>query len=124
QRLAEASSTSGRVVPQSAAMEKLTGVRFSQVAVVADGGLITLSYVVLDTEKATVFQAATAHPPVLTSEARKLSLSKVALMKQGHTLRAGQTYYLVYDNTADAVRSGELVTITDGAVVLSHVPVL
>lgn len=114
----------GRTVPQSAAMENLTGVRFSQVSVVADGGLITLSYVVLDSEKATVFQSNTAHPPVLTSESSKLSTSKVALMKQGHTLRAGQTYYLVYDNTADAVRPGEYVRITDGSVVLAHVPVL
>ncbi len=115
---------SHRAVPQSTAMEGLTGVRFSRVSVVADGGLITLSYVVLDSEKATVFQANTAHPPVLSSESRKLSTSKVALMKQGHSLRAGQTYYLVYDNSAAAVRPGESVTITDGAVELAHVPVL
>ena len=37
--------------PQSASMEQRLGVRFSRVAVVGDGGLITLSYVVLDSEK-------------------------------------------------------------------------
>jgi len=125
QHLAQAAaSTSSRTVPQNAAMENLTGVRFSQVAVVADGGLITLSYVVLDSEKAIAFQSDTAHPPKLTSESRNLSTTKVALMKQGHALRAGQTFYLVYENTKGAVKPGERVTITDGQVVLAHVPVI
>ena len=57
-------------VPQSAAMEDALGVRFSRVAVVGDGGLLTVSYVVLDAEKATRFQSDTTHPPVLRSEAR------------------------------------------------------
>jgi hypothetical protein len=124
QHLAAARSDSPRAVPQSAAMEQLTGVRFSRVAVVGDGGLITLSYVVLDEAKATVFQSNTAHPPKLTSESRALSTTRVSLMKQGHTLRTGQTYYLVYENTRAALRAGERVTIADGAAVLAHVPVL
>ena len=113
-----------RAVPVNAAMQAKLGVRFSRAAVVADGGLITLSYVVLDPEKATVFQSDQAHPPKLTSEARKRSTSKVSLMKQGHVLNAGQTYYLVYDNTRDALRAGEQVTITDGGLTLAHFPVL
>jgi hypothetical protein len=124
QHLVAAQSDSSRVLPQSAAMEQLTGVRFSRVAVVGDGGLITLSYVVLDEAKATVFQSDTGHPPKLTSESRALSTTRVSLMKQGHTLRTGQTYYLVYENTRAALRAGERVTIADGAVVLVHVPVL
>jgi hypothetical protein len=111
-------------VPQSVAMEELLGVRFSRVAVVADGGLLTLSYVVLDSEKALRFQSDVTHPPRLTSEARKLSTVRVSLMKQGHALRTGQTYYLVYENTRGAIRAGEKLSITDGAVTLAHVPVL
>ncbi|MHB1490017.1 MAG: hypothetical protein ACYCTH_05900 [Cellulomonas sp.] len=110
--------------PQSAAMEDRLGVRFSRVAVVGDGGLITLSYVVLDQEKATVFQSDVAHPPVLRSEARNASTTRVSLMKQGHTLRPGQTFYLVYENTAAALRPGEEVTIDIGGLTLPHVPVL
>ncbi|HEY8619505.1 MAG TPA: hypothetical protein VIM01_05480 [Dermatophilaceae bacterium] len=113
-----------RVVPQSAAMEKALGVRFSRVAVVADGGLITVSYVVLDPEKASRFQLDGAHPPVLHSESRGLSTNRVSLMKQGHTLRAGQTYYLVYQNTRGALRPDERVSIDAGALHLRHVPVL
>ena len=120
QSRAQASPT----VPQNAAMEKALGVRFSRVAVVADGGLITVSYVVLDPEKASRFQLDGANPPVLHSEARGLSTRRVSLMKQGHTLRAGQTYYLVYQNTRGALRPNEQVSIDAGALHLRHVPVL
>ncbi|RKS77383.1 hypothetical protein CLV35_1069 [Motilibacter peucedani] len=111
-------------VPQNATMEAQLGIRFSRVAVVGDGGLVTVTYVVLDAEKAQQLQASQAHPPVLSSESRKGSTSRVSLMKQGHSLRAGQTYYLVYENTRGALRHGERVTITDGALRLAHVPVL
>lgn len=120
----QARAHASRTVPQNAAIEKVLGVRFSRVAVVADGGLITVSYVVLDPEKASRFQLDGANPPVLHSEARGLSTKRVSLMKQGHTLRAGQTYYLVYQNTKGALRSGEQVTIDAGALHLRHVPVV
>jgi hypothetical protein len=110
--------------PHSAALEQQLGVRFSRVAVVGDGGLITLDYVILDTEKAARFQSDVPHRPVLRSEARNGSTSRVAIMKQGHSLRAGQTYYLVYQNTHGALRRGEHVTIVDGRLRLEHVPVL
>lgn len=111
-------------VPQSAAMENQLGVRFSRVAVVGDGGLITLTYVVLDSEKASRFQSDTTHRPALRSESRNRQTTRVSLMKQGHTLRDGQTYYLVYENTRGALKSGERVTIVDGSLQLKHVPVL
>jgi hypothetical protein len=123
-RASSGSRTAAAAVPESAALEAATGVRFSRVAVVADGGLITLSYVVLDAEKAQRFQSDTAHPPKLTSESRPLSTTRVSLMKQGHALREGQTYYLVYENTKGALRAGEKVGIGYGALTLAHVPVL
>jgi hypothetical protein len=45
-------------------------------------------------------------------------------MKQGHALRAGQTYYLVYQNTKGALRHGENASIQLGDLVLLHAPVL
>ena len=122
--LAQSRAQASHLVPQSSAMENALGVRFSRVAVVGDGGLLTVSYVVLDAEKATRFQSDTTHPPVLHSEARDGSTRRVSLMKQGHNLRAGQTYYLVYENTAGALRPDEQVTIQDGTLRLRHVPVL
>ncbi len=111
-------------VPHSAAMEKVTGVRFTRVAVVGDGGLLTVSYVVLDSEKATAFQSDREHPPLLTSEARDAHTQRVSIMRAGHLMRAGQTYYLVYENTAGTLRAGERVTVTYDHVSLKHVPVL
>ncbi|MDQ1485532.1 MAG: hypothetical protein QOJ62_1225 [Actinomycetota bacterium] len=111
-------------VPQSAAMEDQLGIRISSIAVVGDGGLITFTYVVLDAEKATRFQSDTAHPAALKSEARKGGTTRISVMKQGHTLKAGQSYYLVYQNTLGAIRHGEKVTISYGSLSLPHVPVL
>jgi hypothetical protein len=111
-------------VPQSAAMEQRLGVRFSRIAVVGDGGLIVLSYVVLDPEKATVFQSDREHPPVLASEARPLSTQRVSIMRNGHLMRAGATYYFVYENTKGALQPGELAAISYRGLVLAHFPVL
>ena len=111
-------------MPQSSEMESSLGIRFSRVAVVGDGGLVTLSYVVLDQEKAYRFQTDVQHPPSLHSEARTGGTRRVSLMRQGHILRAGQTYYLVYENTAEALRSGETMSLTYGGTTLRHVPVL
>jgi hypothetical protein len=122
--LANARSARASGMPQSAAMEDRLGIRFSRVAVVGDGGLITVSYVVLDSEKAARFQTDTAHPPVLSSESRDGGSSRVSLMRQGHNLRAGQTYYLVYQNTRGAIRHNEKVNIQYGSLSLAHVAVL
>jgi hypothetical protein len=110
--------------PQSSSMEEKYGVRFSRVAVVGDGGLITLTYVVLDSEKATRFQSDVQHPPELRSEDRDGGTKRVSVMKQGHGLRSGQTYYLVYQNTKGALRHGEKATIQLGDLSLLHAPVL
>lgn len=116
-----------RPVPHSAAMEQRLGVRFNHVAVVGDGGLVEVSYVVLDPEKASRFQNDTTHPPKIYSESGKHGVVwRTALMKQGHSLRAGQTYYMVFENTKAAVRSGGKVKIVAQQapdLVLKHVPV-
>ena len=111
-------------VPQNAAMENAFGIRFSRVAVVGDGGLLTVSYVVIDSQKALEFQPDLGHPPVLSSESRTGSTKRVSLMRQGHALRDGQTYYLVYENTRGVIHPGEKVTISKGSFRLAHVPVL
>jgi len=111
-------------VPRSASVEQLTGVRVSRVAVVGDGGLVTVFYVVLDQEKATRFQSDRDHPPVLRSEARNGGTRRASIMRAGHDMRPGQTYYLVYQNTGNALRSGETMSLTYGGRTLRHVPVL
>jgi hypothetical protein len=116
-------SASGRSFPHSADMEKATGVQFSRVAIVGDGGLVLVEYVVEDVEKATAFQADRPHVPSVTSEARPGGTNRVSIMKPGHLIRAGQTYYFIYQNTGGALRSGELATIRYLDHELADVPV-
>jgi hypothetical protein len=110
--------------PQSQTMEQHLGVRFSRIAVVGDGGLVQLSFVVLDAEKAVEFEASLRKPPVIVSEDRPGGTSRISVMKQGHNLIAGQTYYLVYQNTRGAIRAGGHATVVAGKVRLAHVPVI
>ncbi len=111
-------------VPHSAVMEKATGVRFTRLAVVGDKGLVTLFYVVTEPELATQFQSDRDHPPRLTSDSRDGGTQRASIMRAGHQMRAGQTYYLVYENTRGAIRSGELATISYGGHALHGMPVL
>ncbi len=110
------------VVPTSIAMEQATGVRFNRVAVVGDGGLVEVSYLVLDADKASRFQSDQAHPPVLTDEETGKSTKRVALMKQGHILVVGQTYYFVYSNSGTVHAAGRA-SIEAGGTTLAGFPV-
>jgi hypothetical protein len=110
--------------PQSSALERATGVRFTRVVVVGDGGLVTVFYEVVDPERATQLQADRDHPPRLSSDARRGGTQRASIMRAGHQMRAGQTYYFVYENTKGAIRPGEHVDITYGGHTLREVPVL
>ncbi len=111
-------------MPLNAALEQSAGIRFTRIAVVADGGLLEASYVVLDPDKATRFQSDRDHPPVIASEARNSVTKRVALMKQGHDMRSGQSYYLVYNNHGGVLQRGETARIEYNGFVLEHVPVI
>lgn len=110
--------------PHSAALERATGVQFSRVAVVGDGGLVMVEYVVQDVEKATAFQADRANVPTIASQSREAATNRVSIMKPGHLIRPGQTFYFVYQNTRGALRPGERATITYRDLSLRDVPVL
>ena len=110
-------------VPQDAQMEANLGVRFSQAAVVADGGLVELRYTVLDVQKASAFQNDTKHPPTLRDERNGKTAWRTALMKQGHELRPGQSYYVLYMNSLAAIKRGDTIEIAAGGRHLVHVPV-
>lgn len=112
------------VMPQDARMESTLGVRFTQASLVGDGGIVELRYVVLDTQRATTFQNDVQHPPVIYSDTdRKDPLYRTALMKQGHNLRPGQSYYVLYLNNHAAVTRGGTIEIDYGGGKLAHVPV-
>ncbi|KQX62010.1 hypothetical protein ASD06_15915 [Angustibacter sp. Root456] len=110
-------------VPRSGAMELATGVRFDRVAVVGDGGLVEVSFVALDVDKAQAFMEDSANSPTIRAEDRAGGTERISVMRQGHNMRPGQTYYFVYQNTGGAVRPGEHVTLVVGSQQLRHVPV-
>jgi hypothetical protein len=110
-------------MPRSVAMEQATGVRFNRVAVVGDGGLVEVSFVAVDVDKAQAFMEDTARSPKIRAEDRPGGTERISVMRQGHNMRPGQTYYFVYQNTGGAVRPGEHVTLAVGDQLLEHVPV-
>lgn len=115
----------GTVVPQSSAMEAKLGVRFTHVAVVAGGGIIEVRYVVLDAAKASAFQSDLKNPPVLRDEQDGGVANQTEQMRQGHELRPGQTYYLLYSDPRGAIRPGDTVSIQDkSGLRLAGVPVI
>lgn len=122
---AAAPTPQGYSVPRNPAVEAAVGLRVSAAKVVADGGLVQLDYVVLDSEKASRFQADTMHPPKVRDgkHVKNGKLWRAALMKQGHQLRTGQTYYLVFQNPQGTVRPGDTVDIDFGPTTLAAVPV-
>jgi hypothetical protein len=122
--VATGSDAGSSTFPHSSAMEQQLGVRFSRLAVVGGGGLLEVSFVVLDVDKATAFETGLGKPPAIRSEDRSGGTTRISVMKQGHNLIAGQTYYLVYENTRGAVQPGGHAAIVDGRLRLSHIPVL
>jgi hypothetical protein len=112
-------------VPQSTAIESSLGIRITRAAVVGDGGLIELTYTVIDAQKASRFQNDVHHPPVLHDPRASLknSVYRTALMKQGHSLRPGQTYFILYENNHNSIQPGDTISIDAGGGKLSAVPV-
>lgn len=112
-----------RKMPTDALFESRTGVRVTRVALVGDGGLVDMRYVVLDTQKAKRWFGNTRRPPKLNDRTEGESFYRVAAMRQGHELRAGQTYYLIYLNTDGAIDRGDVLDVAAAGDRLAKVPV-
>ena len=112
-------------VPRNGKMENQLGVRVSALKLVGDGGIVQLDYVVLDSAKAQKFVDDVANPPKIedSSHAKKGRAVRTAVMKQGHDLRSGQTYYIFYQNENSAIRRGDTATLTYDAFTIAGVPV-
>jgi hypothetical protein len=110
------------VVPVNPAIEATWGVRVSQVAMTADGGLVDLRFVVLDPDKAIAMMSDVANLPVLRDEANGVMVTSTAPMGDDHTLVAGHTYFLLYRNTRGVIQPGTPVAILfPGGLAIDHV---
>jgi hypothetical protein len=121
---AQAAAGGGRpTMPTSAAVEAASGVQLTRVSLAADGGLLDVRYVVLDSSKARKWAADTKNPPVIKNERNSRLFDRVAAMRDSHELRNGQTYYLIYLNSAGGVKRGDTVDLTIAGTTLTGIPV-
>ena len=114
-------STALAPVPLSADVEAKWGIRVTQVAVTADGGLVELRFVVLDSEKASAMMNSVNNLPVMHPDGTNLLVNSAAQMSEHSVLTAGQTYFLLYRNTSGVVKRGASLTIAFGDLHIDHV---
>ena len=110
-------------VPLNPAVEARWGIRVTQVAVTADGGLVDFRFIVLDPDKASEMLSNVDNLPVLRPDGTNTLVNSAAQMADTHNLRAGQTYFLLYRNSGGAVRSARSVSVLFGDLRIDHVPV-
>jgi hypothetical protein len=110
-------------VPQDSEVEGKAGIRLTRVSLAADGGLLDVRYIVLDPSLATKWTGNTDTPPVMGNERTHNRFDRVAAMREGHDLRPGQTYYLIYLNKGGDVKRGDLIDLSIAGTTLTGVPV-
>jgi hypothetical protein len=108
-------------MPISPEMEDKFGVRFSFVAVTAQGGMVELRYRVIDAGKAANFGHYTETAPMLISEDTGKVVDVTIMGLHNHRVEQGRTYYVLYRNTEKAIQSHRPVTIAVGDLKLEHV---
>ncbi|MHB0877304.1 MAG: hypothetical protein ACYC5O_14805 [Anaerolineae bacterium] len=120
---AQTMNSIGRVppMPQSAAMEERFGIRFTFLAVTADGGLLDLRYRVIDQDKAKNFGHYTETSPMLIVESTGVVVDVTQMGRHNHRMEPGRIYYILFRNMSDAIHPGDLVTIDVGGVRLEHI---
>jgi hypothetical protein len=110
-------------VPQDSEVEGKAGIRVTRVSLAADSGLIDVRYVVLDPSLATKWTGNTDKPPIMHNERTDERFDRVAAMRDGHDLRPGQTYYLIYLNKDGNVHRGDKIDLSIAGTQLTAVPV-
>jgi hypothetical protein len=122
--VAQAGTTRARPsFPHSAQVELRTGVKVVRATLAADGGLLDVRYVVLDPPTAQRWFADTSKPPTLHDQRNSAVIDRVAPMHDAHQQRAGQTYFLIYQNARNTIHRGDLIDLTVAGVTLHDIPV-
>ncbi len=114
-------ASAGAPIPINPAIESKWGIRVSQVAVTADGGLVDFRFIVLDPDKAAEMLSNVDNLPVLLPDGASVVVNSTAQMGAHPTLRAGQTYFLLYRNAGGTVRSGDALSVLFGDLKIEHV---
>jgi hypothetical protein len=109
-------------MPVSAPIEAAWGVRITHVVVTADGGLVEMRFLVLDSDRALAMMQDVANVPVLRVERTGELVRSAALMTGKHAVAVGRTGFLLYRNTDGAIKPGASVSVVFGPLELQHVP--
>ena len=116
-------STRNIPMVSAAGLAQRSGVRLTRLAVTGAGGLIDLRYQVIDPDKANAVHDRRT-PPLLVDEQDGLIVRELLMGHMHHgQLKAGQTYYLIFVNPGNLVRSGSQVTVQLGNARVAHVRV-
>jgi hypothetical protein len=108
-------------VPASAeVVEAQWGIRITHIAVLADGGLIDFRFQVIDPDKAAPLFSLD-NRPILIVEATGRRVESLYHPLHSHTIVAGQSQYILYNNTGGAIQSGAAVSVLLGDVRLEHI---
>jgi len=113
-----------RDAPATAAFEDQTGLRLLRVAPSGAGGLVAISYQVLEPSKA-ADAFGEAQIPLIIDEAtgRTLANPLMGHVMGHHAMKEALTYSTVLEDPSHLVRPGGLVTVVVGDVRLEHVVV-
>ncbi|MCU0520513.1 MAG: hypothetical protein MUF84_07470 [Anaerolineae bacterium] len=108
-------------MPVSPEIEEKFGVRFTFLAVTADGGMVELRYRVIDEGKAANFGHYSETAPLVISEDDGKIIDVTIMGLHNHRVEPARTYYVLYRNTEGAIKSGRPATIAVGDLSLKHV---
>lgn len=127
---APAPGTDTHTMPSSNEIESRFGVRFTQVGITADGGMVDLRYRVLDPDKAMAvmdmaMSGGSSNPDapwlIVEGDGTEIKNSEVMSMKQ--LPEPNSVQFVLFANPRGVLESGMFVTIVVGDLRLAHVPV-
>jgi hypothetical protein len=110
-------------MPISRQVEASSGIRVLGAHVVGSGGIVEITYQVLDPTRAAIVEGDVAKTPKLTKQGSGDTLQNTAAMRHGHTMRPAGTYFLLYYNQDGVVKPGDKIDVTIAGTILTGVPV-
>ena len=99
------------------------GVRLTQVAVTAGGGLLDVRFQVIDPEKAAALHDSSTPPAVVDAASGVVASSLFMGHSHNDPFHAGQTYYYVFENPGNVIQRGNAVNVLLGSVEVDDVDV-
>jgi len=106
---------------QAAAIQDVWGIRITSLAVTAAGGFVDLRFQVIDPDKALAVHDVDSLPVLIDASTGLVFDKGGSHAAHQDTMRAGATYYLLYQNTGGQLQPGSRVSIQIGDVRLDNV---